>query len=154
MSTRSLFLVEQPKESKTKLKGIFCHWDGYPSHNGKAIWDLISEIRSYTDVKGTQEAINFLIDRFILDHKGGYSVFPTKCNCHYPCLAGTGRGDTNSRYLTDKDIKDSWAEYVYTFKKDTTNFKIAVVSGGEIKPIATIDLNKEQPDWDKLNQLR
>lgn len=30
MSTRSYILIK----SKNTYKGIYCHWDGYPSHNG------------------------------------------------------------------------------------------------------------------------
>lgn len=34
MSTRSTIAVAQPDG---KVKSIYCHWDGYPSHNGKML---------------------------------------------------------------------------------------------------------------------
>lgn len=36
MSTRSAIVM---KGENGKYKGIYCHWDGYPSHNGKILYE-------------------------------------------------------------------------------------------------------------------
>lgn len=36
MATRSFIIVANPKGDFT---GIYCHWDGYPSHNGRILLD-------------------------------------------------------------------------------------------------------------------
>lgn len=49
MATRSLIGVQEPNGS---IKVIYCHWDGYPDHNGKIL------LNHYTD----PEKIRALID--------------------------------------------------------------------------------------------
>lgn len=39
MSTRSFIIVANPKGDFT---GVYCHWDGYPSHNGKLLLEHYS----------------------------------------------------------------------------------------------------------------
>ena len=49
MGTRSTIAIEQPDG---KIQWVYCHWDGYPEHNGKILME------HYSDPEVLQRLIN------------------------------------------------------------------------------------------------
>lgn len=41
MATRSNIVIKNPDDT---FSGIYCHWDGYPEHNGRILLDHYSDI--------------------------------------------------------------------------------------------------------------
>ena len=120
MSTRSIIAIEIPEE---KVKTIYCHWDGYPSGNGKI---LKENYKTKEDVLKLIE----LGDLSILGHHVGVKTdfktykIPDNPKDTYQCLAyGRDRDetDTECKVMTKEEFmtKDTgWIEYVYLFKDD------------------------------------
>lgn len=48
MGTRSAIGI---KLSDGTVKAVYCHWDGYPSHNGKILWDHYDEAKTMQLIK-------------------------------------------------------------------------------------------------------
>lgn len=83
MSTRSYIVIERKKKDGTKwYEGIYCHWDGYPSWNGKILQE------NYQDRKLVEELISL----------GDVSVLKVKL---YPTA---GKEDEHSFDHPEKDV--------------------------------------------------
>ena len=85
MATRSTISVVHEDGS---VESVYCHWDGYPSHNGKLLLknynssEKAKELVSYGDISGLKETIEktefFCRDNgesFHSDLFGSYQVF-------------------------------------------------------------------------------
>lgn len=112
MGTRSDIIV---KTSDGKFKRIYCHWDGYPEHNGRILEE------HYTDQLKC-EALVELGDISVLDKspfeppKGHSFAEPVDGYC---VAYHRDRGEEFFLITTDtldemmEQIKDSWTEYSY-----------------------------------------
>ena len=147
------------------------HWDSNPESLGQTLFKLF---------KGHfKRDINAMLKMLIDDHPAGWSTIndadfalpagyknigkddskPPQCYCH---------GDRHEKktYVTEKDASDIGCEYVYAFTKDGK--KMIILSsycknGDKMigafgcgdpnaiwKPIAEIDLDGKEPDWEKI----
>lgn len=109
MATRSRIGKRLPDGT---IKSIYCHWDGYPKHNGKILKE------HYTD-EAKIDALLELGDLSVLGPEiGEYQNFDNR-DSHNPgwCLAyGRDRGETNVEADIHKHIDDMCREsyhYVY-----------------------------------------
>lgn len=121
MGTRSLIGVLNPNQLVTY---IYCHRDGYPSHNGQILID------HYTDFQKIQELLK-LGDLSVLGEQiGTKHPFEThnlsdeeKAKYEGMCTAyGRDRGEKGTQASTAKTVqkykdefKENWAEYAYLF---------------------------------------
>jgi hypothetical protein len=108
MATRSSISIKTAKGGKT----IYCHWDGYPSHNGRIL------LESFNTEDRVLELIK-LGNLSILGHKiGGEVKFDGFDSSTDQCLAyGRDRGETEQE-ASDFDKKPTdLQEYNYLFKE-------------------------------------
>ena len=108
MGTRSTIWI---KNEDNSYSGIYCHWDGYPSNNGKIL------LQNYQDEAKIRTLIS-LGDASVLDAKcdkpEGHSYeAPTK---GYTVFYHRDRGEdfNSSTAKTEEDTKQE--EYSYLFK--------------------------------------
>jgi hypothetical protein len=129
MGTRSgIGLVERDENGKVaRVRGIYCHWDGYLEHNGVIL------AGSYT----TPEKINALLDLGDISGLGNeigqkhdFSDMredsPQKVH-GWTTAYGRDRGETgteaetfvgpNAMSLYHSHFRECWAEYFYLFDK-------------------------------------
>jgi len=109
MSTRSLIAK---KNSDNTVTVVYCHWDGYPSNNGKIL------LENYKDEATVDQMIS---------GGGMSSLGETPEDCDYYALQ-KGREDENNDAVTLKNAKamddhDCWQEYIYLFKNDKWYYK-------------------------------
>ena len=93
MSTRSMIGIQNKNGS---IEAIWCHWDGYPSHNGTVLLDR------YTTAKSARALINEG-NRESLDHDEGVGLK----------LDETG---TKNFFFKDRETFlafDGWQEFSY-----------------------------------------
>lgn len=98
MGTRSSITVQQ----EGKVKSIYCHWDGYPSHVGKMLLENYNSqekanaIVAIGDLSSLDESIECPDGHTFDNSKKGYSVF-----------YGRDRGESNVDALECATLKDA-----------------------------------------------
>lgn len=144
MSTRSMILIEQ--EDK-KYLGIYCHSDGYLTHNGAMLLD------HYNERKKVQELLmhgdlSYLSQRINPDPSREHSFDkPQRGVCIF---YGRDRGEssTEATNVTLEELdSDPWIEYTYVFTKDNQwkYFEYNGLSAG-LKSVSE-DLENIFKDW-------
>ena len=116
MGTRSDIIVE--REDGT-WKRIYCHWDGYPSHNGRILYD-------HYNTQKLAEAVVKPGDMSSLDAKctkpKGHS-YETKVP-GYSVYYGRDRGETDVEGTIGDSLSAVWpdsetgTEFTYVWRKD------------------------------------
>jgi hypothetical protein len=110
MGTRSRIAIKTPEG---KYRSIYCHWDGYLSHNGKIL------LENYQDV----DKINRLIDLGDISSLNE-EVEPTEAHSYdkpqkgVVIAYGRDRGETDVEFRTHdtlEDIKKHFEEYNYVW---------------------------------------
>jgi len=156
MSTRS---VIARKTGEGRFRGVYHHWDGYPSGVGQTLFNMYHE-RFLGDV---QSMLLFLIDR----HPAGWSTI----NAEEPKAFGVPADpdeDLDFDPMTEKNAAGSGCEFAYVFDPERPD-EMQVWSsyckdgekmvgafgmgdpGGEWKCMAVVSLVAEPPDWEKLD---
>lgn len=111
MGTRSTISLET-KEGK--FKKVYCHWDGYPSHNGKI---LLNHYKTYNDVDKLLNLGDMSILGEKCDGEPGHS-FETKKELQ-TVYYGRDRGEDNVSFQIFDDYRSiPKEEYNYLFKND------------------------------------
>ena len=122
MGTRSFIGIQNEDES---IRYVYCHWDGYPSHNGK----ILNE--HYTDRK----KVDKLLDG------GDMSVLNEDITDVEYYNQMRGQDPDNDAALVDnmvvflEDIKNSWCEWVYILNKHNTWMVSSDADWTDIKPL-------------------
>lgn len=95
MSTRSMIGIQNRDGS---IDAIWCHWDGYPSNNGRILLDM------YTTAKATKELIN----------QGNRESLDNDNNVGFD-LKGVPPESKKYHFKNRKDFLafDGWQEYSY-----------------------------------------
>lgn len=171
MSTRGCMAVK----TEYGWRGIYHHWDSYPSSLGKELWDFIKQsgVEAITDV--------------IKQHPGGFSSFPSECYCHSEFAERDGSCAEDSPFYREdapcgiKDSRDNpdplFMEWVYVIDPNEHTMTILTSqgdiktegeprSGGPVKrddeywdygncafrhvEVAKVDLDGDEPDWEKM----
>jgi len=156
---------------KSGFRGVYHHWDSYPSGLGEQLWSLYHGF-----FKGDlKRMLRFLIN----EHPAGWS---TICNKDFSLKAGYvdmndpsyredrrpqcychGSRHKKAHVLTDKNASGSGVEYVYAFDEKTNTMYILssyIKSGAKMigffgagdpnaewRAIAAVDLNGAEPNW-------
>jgi hypothetical protein len=148
------------------FKGVYHHWDSYPSGLGHYLWI----IRNKWFKGDTKKMLNFIID----EHPAGWSglgnyaekgkKYHEDCYCH-------GWRSEKKWTTTDKNASDSGVEYAYVFHGDIMEIwttycdpkgkfagqkMIGAFGCGDPKaiwkPCAKINLNGKEPNWKALDK--
>jgi hypothetical protein len=114
MGTRSLIAYQET--TGDPIVAAYCHWDGYPSHNGKIL------LENYT----TFEAAKALVDGGDMSTLGAKCYRPEGHTFDNPVDGFTvyydrDRGETDADPEEFDDVSDldgRGAEYVYLFRGD------------------------------------
>ena len=101
MSTRSRIAVLQNDGS---VKSIYCHWDGYPSHNGKMLMQ-------HYNSKSLADALVAMGDMSSLDVNIEKSTFYTRDRGEK-----TPGVNYSNAFEFFEDLGSDWEEYTYLFK--------------------------------------
>jgi hypothetical protein len=128
MSTRAV--IARATGHEGEFKGIYSHWDGYPTNLGKRLWKIVHD-------RGLTNALRFMIDQ----HPAGWSVAGEECYCH-PKREREAEGPNP---FTHKDVgKDSDIEWVYVFDEENNRLFVRD-TGHDAEEI--VDLAAPEPDW-------
>ena len=113
MSTRSDIIVHM---SNGKWARVYCHWDGYPSHNGKILFN------HYNTQKLAEKLIKHgdmsYLDKKCGKPKGHSYDTPVK---GYTVYYGRDRGETETNAVIAETLQqvwpgvDTWTEYTYVW---------------------------------------
>ncbi|MEW5675521.1 hypothetical protein ABGT15_04345 [Flavobacterium enshiense] len=116
MATRSIIAI---KINSTKVKFVYCHWDGYPQHNGKILLNhyndflKINELIEHGGISSLGESVNAPSD---VSHSFDKPVE------NVTVFYGRERGDKNSHHTEVKTVKaldkffEHWGtEWVYYY---------------------------------------
>jgi hypothetical protein len=129
MGTRSgIGLVDRNEQGKvTRVRGIYCHWDGYLEHNGVILagsYRCPEKINALLDLGDISVLRNEVGEKHDFDTCGDDSP---QCVNNWTTAYGRDRGekDTETRVFTGaravsqfrKALAASWAEYLYLFDK-------------------------------------
>lgn len=116
MSTRSLICKEL---DDGQYYGVYCHSDGYLTHNGAMLLD------HYSDRKKVDELLSFgdmsrLNKKIHPDPTRPHSFDYDKQQEDVCVFYGRDRGETDigAQIISLEDAKNSWCEYMYIFDKD------------------------------------
>ena len=140
-----------------KFTGVYHHWDSYPDGLGKSLWSLYHEHFN----KNLDAMLKVLID----DHPAGWSTINQKDFNYSAGFNENGdNGDTERRLrpncychgdrheyaspINERNIRNSWVEYVYAFKENHMIISHNGIDG--LEKLADVDLNGKEPNWEKL----
>lgn len=141
MSTRSFIGIE---ETDGSIKAVYCHWDGYPEHNGVILYS------SYSTETRVRELIA-LGDLSVLGHEinppaGEHHSFDTP----YKDVTVAYCRDRGEKFVEPlsclnrkelvRALQDSWGEFVYLFCCSNSSWEVAKVQNTELvwKPLKDI----------------
>lgn len=118
MGTRSFIITANPKGDFT---GSYCHWDGYPSHNGRILLEhyttkgKVRKLIQLGDISSLDERINPLDpDAHSFNRKEeGTTVAYHRDRGEPWASVKPKRFDTVREAITYAD--EAWCEYVYLF---------------------------------------
>ena len=124
MATRSLIGIKNQDNSITY---IYCHWDGYPSHNGSILLNhynnkkIVYELMDLGDLSSLQKNL------YAEDNSHSWAN-PTPGVC---VAYGRDRGETGVDYKMVNDVKEYlqagesvFADHLYLFDTDDNKWMI------------------------------
>jgi len=141
MSTRSLI---GRKLEDGKIEFIYCHWDGYPKHNGKIL------LNHYTDEKKIKELINLGDLSSLAEEIGEKHDFDVKDIIFKWCMAyGRDRGELNTEKRIVNSLDnflgiDSWQDFYYLYQDNEWYFSSFTNRRNFIKVKDYLNNNKEK----------
>jgi hypothetical protein len=172
MSTRGCIARLQ---GDLNFKGVYHHWDSYPTALGKTLWELYhgffkqdlelmlkTLIDNHPAGWSTINDKDFNLKAGFIEHSHGDSKQP-ECYCH-------GDRHEEAQEVTDKNASGMGCEYAYVFNSHNrmaicssytmitgkTEKMIGFFGMGDPdakwRPIAVIDLNGEEPDWELIGK--
>lgn len=149
------------RKNGTGFKGVYHHWDGYPSGLGKMLFELRSTWRFMGD---TKKMVEFLIEAHpagwssisgLLQDKEGDDYKEEPCELNEKNASGRG---VEYVYVFDGDKMEIWSSYCSPNSVKFAGHKMIGAFGvgdrdAVWKVVATVDLDGPEPDWEKLNQI-
>ena len=132
------------KRTANGWQGVIHHFDGYPSGLGKAIWNCVKHFNG-----NWARATEYLID----DHPAGWSSIVQRdfnkkagfdgdgplCYCH-------GARNEDGQLITEENAES----YLYVYAFEDNIMHIMGVVKGKWKSVKKIDMDKKEPNWNKI----
>jgi len=139
MATRSVIMVGDNLKSRD---GTYCHWDGYPEHNGKQIWSTFKHLKKhYSPSNAAQVLKDFIHNQ---GNKGIRATAPTLDKWEtYQKDKNTPSGHGLSYSIYDE-------EYGYLISNDGRWFTVMNNHTGNQHKF---DLQGSEPDWKSMVQV-
>jgi hypothetical protein len=127
MSTRSRIAF---KREDGLISSIYCHWDGYPSNNGKILQE------HYQDVNKIKQLIVLGSLSILGPEIGDIQDFKNPTDRNWCLFYGRDRGEKDIDHVNHKNEKelidaasDSWGQWVYLF--DDGEWKVCDIHSKE-----------------------
>jgi hypothetical protein len=150
VSTRSVIARPTPEGG---FHGTYCHYDGYPAHQGRVLFDAVT---GHFD-GDTDAACTYLIDQ----HPAGWSVLHGDFNAlpgyRHPtdpndrrnqCYCHGDRHDPPRPPLDDHTARAAWVDYAYVIGPD--RLQVLTPLAGGWQPVAEPSWT-DTPDWDAID---
>jgi hypothetical protein len=151
VSTRSVIARPTPEGS---FRGTYCHYDGYPAHQGRVLFDAVTG-----HFAGDPDAAcRYLID----EHPAGWSVLggdftippgfqtdPDPQEQRNQCYCHGDRQEPPRPTLTDHTARGAFIDYAYVLETD--RLRVLTNHADEWQPVAEPAWT-ERPDWDAIDQ--
>ena len=151
MSTRSVIARPTPEGG---FRGTYCHYDGYPAHQGRVLFDAVTG-----HFAGDPDAAcRYLID----EHPAGWSVLhgdftippgfqtdPDPQEQRNQCYCHGDRQEPPRPTLTDHTARGAFIDYAYVLETD--RLRVLTNHADEWQPVAEPAWT-ERPDWDAIDQ--
>ena len=174
MSTNAIIAqaAESPEES---WRGVYCHWDGYPTALGAKIWALLhTRFRLNASISedgrpvNPRVAVRAFCSITISGHPGGWSSFDSLCYCHDEYFV---MRDGMKDFTMGPENVGSNIEWIYILDPQTLTLTVQALrlehTDGEAAPdphleggvvdygyclcrwekVAEVDLLGDEPDW-------
>jgi hypothetical protein len=155
MSTRGA--IARP-DGNGGFKGVYHHWDSYPSGLGKDLFELARDHKRWATglpLEDLQAMLKHLID----DHPAGWST-TTECYCH-------DQSNDPAQEVTEKNASAIGVEWVYVIDVQTGDMTVLSSynpsgtkmigmfgqgnPGAVFIPVAVVNLVRDsEPDWDAI----
>ena len=147
MSTRS-YIAKQVGEDK--YKGIYCHSDGYLSHNGALLIDIYNTPEKVDEILALG-SLSYLAPKLYPDPSKPHSFDYDKRQEGVTVAYGRDRGETGieAKEFDFEELLDnsSWCDYVYVFSEDNKWLYFRPWEEGHPFRDVETDLNKEYADF-------
>lgn len=121
MSTRSYIVIEKKRESGEKFyEGVYCHSDGYPSHNGQILFDHYQD-RTKVEKLISLGDLSFLDERIDPTEGSGHNFEYSEREKGVCVFYGRDRGETgvDAKEITLEELAgDIFIEYTYIYTLD------------------------------------
>jgi hypothetical protein len=151
VGTRSVIARPSPEGG---FSGTYCHYDGYPAHQGRVLHDAVC---GHFD-GDTDAACRYLIDQ----HPAGWSVLhgdfaappgyrrhPDPEDLRNQCYCHGDRHDPPRPPLTQQTAHEAWVDYAYVIGPDRLQVLTSLHGGWQ--PIAEPAWT-DSPDWDAIGE--
>jgi len=133
------------RKTKDGFEGRYHNFDSYPEGLGKALYG----VRNGYFKKNTEAMLKYLID----DHPAGWSSIVQRdfnkkagfdgdgplCYCH-------GTRNEDEQLITEEDAES----YLYVYAFEDNIMHIMGVVKGKWKSVKKIDMDKKEPNWNKI----
>lgn len=118
MSTRSYIVIEKKRESGEKFyEGVYCHSDGYPSHNGQILFDYYKD-RAKVEKLISMGDLSFLDVRIDPTEGSGHNFEYSEREKGVCVFYNRDRGETDvdAKEVTLEELAgDIFIEYTYIY---------------------------------------
>ena len=125
--------------------GRYAHWDGYPSHQGASIWEIVQR-------DGWEKASKtFVDDNFYWSVVRPWQEQESPEETRWEIVAGYGIAGNElqadpSEWYTPENYKDSWCEYVYVIAK--AGLMVIDIHADEV--LGLFRWEEEEPNWEEV----
>jgi hypothetical protein len=151
VSSRSVIARPTPEGG---FCGTYCHYDGYPAHQGRILFDAVTG-----HFAGDPDAAcRYLIDQHPAGWSvlggdftipAGYQVGSDRQTLRNQCYCHGDRHDPPHPSLTDRTARDAFIDYAYVL--DADRLRVLTNRPGGWQPVAEAAWT-ERPDWDVIDQ--
>lgn len=127
MGTRSRIGIEDGETGR--VRSIYCHWDGYPSHNGRIL------VEHYSDRTKLEELIALGSISSLGEEIGEKHDFDGPRHETWTLAYGRDRGEADVEAVESADAEayyalaqEGWEEYAYLYRQGA--WFVAKIGGG------------------------
>lgn len=149
MSTRSI--IGHPYGDG--FRGRYCHWDGYPTYNGKQIWDIVKRdgidrataILFYKNFQWSSLNID-KVKPDVMNGEDWANVVPGYGTVY------TDATDDDWVTWTGSEEDDLWCtEWAYIIDEFSFTLSIFKIDGNQVTLVTSVNMyNDPEPDWEAI----
>jgi hypothetical protein len=146
MGTRSVIA----KQDGDSWKGRYAHWDGYPSHQGRNIWEIVQR-------DGFEKAVKtFVDDHFYWSVVKSWQPSEEAEGSRWMVVEGYGiagneeQGSPDEWYTPADNLSDAWIDYVYVISQGG----LLVIMASDNSMLGFFPWNGKEPNWVQIQEFQ